>query len=87
MKKIVFLCRLPNFFNAIDINEDICIIQMKHEEVVLDKPIYAGSAILDLSKMLMYNFHYDFAYQNFVKNGKNQSCSSWTPTVLFTIFQ
>eukprot|EP00873_Tetraselmis_striata_P003265 jgi/Tetstr1/423529/TSEL_014202.t1 len=29
------------------------------DSVVLDKPIYMGAAILDLSKLLMFRFHYD----------------------------
>ena len=31
----------------------------KKEEVVLDKPIFMGAAILDFSKELMFKFHYD----------------------------
>ena len=62
--------RLPNFYNAVDINDEITIVQMKHEMTELNKPIYAGSAILDLSKTLMYKFHYEFARPKFSKNGK-----------------
>ena len=31
----------------------------KKEEVELNKPIYCGAAILDLSKLLMWEFHYN----------------------------
>ena len=33
---------------------------MRKKEVVLNKPIYVGMAILELSKLHMYKFHYDF---------------------------
>ena len=29
-------------------------------KVVMNKPVYLGQAILDLSKIVMYEFHYDY---------------------------
>ena len=29
-------------------------------EIKMNKPVYLGQAILDLSKTLMYEFHYDY---------------------------
>ena len=33
---------------------------MKEREVYMNKPLYLGQAILDYSKMLMYEFWYDY---------------------------
>ena len=49
----------PLYDGHIIFNEDLAAIKMKKKAIVLNKPIYAGMAILDLSKLHMYRFHYD----------------------------
>lgn len=39
-------------------NPELCLYLMKRSEVKLNKPIYVGAAILDLSKIIMYDFYY-----------------------------
>ena len=34
--------------------------EMSKVKVVMNKPVYLGQAILDLSKMVTYEFHYDY---------------------------
>ena len=41
------------------INEDAVIVERVKAVVTLNKPIYTGFCILDLSKILMYDFHYN----------------------------
>ena len=42
------------------ITKGLLIMEMKMTEVKMNKPIYVGQAILDLSKTLMYEFSYDY---------------------------
>ena len=51
----------PEFKNVIPGigNENFRMLNMKTREVCLDKPIFAGQAILDLSKVHMYDFYYN----------------------------
>ena len=38
---------------------------MKKEPFTLNKPIYVGNTVLELSKLAMYEFHYDFMKSKF----------------------
>ena len=40
-------------------DQNLIAVHMKKTEVYFNKPIYVGQAILDLSKTLMFDFHYD----------------------------
>ena len=44
----------PNFHTTKCISENLLIMEMKKTEVKMNKPIYLGQAILDISKTLMY---------------------------------
>ena len=39
-------------------------------KVVMNKPVYLGQAILDLSKIIMYEFHYDYMLPKYGDNIK-----------------
>ncbi len=56
--------RNPNFNGVIEINEDTLLVEKKLRKVTLNKPMYIGFSILDISKTLMYDFHYNFAKPN-----------------------
>ena len=50
----------PNYHSTKYISKDLLIMEMKKTEVKMNKPIYLGQAILDISKTLMYEFWYDY---------------------------
>ena len=46
----------PDYHGTKYISEDLVIMEMKQHEEYMNKPLYLGQAILDYSKMLMYEF-------------------------------
>eukprot|EP00438_Fugacium_kawagutii_P002275 Skav227368 [mRNA] locus=scaffold2373:95507:96952:+ [translate_table: standard] len=58
----------PNYKNRHIINENLVGVEKTKTVLKLDKPIYLGMSILDISKQWMYSFFYDVLK---VKYGKN----------------
>ena len=50
----------PNFKDGYLFSRQLFAVEMGKTEIKMNKPVYLGQAILDLSKTLMYEFHYDF---------------------------
>ena len=50
----------PNFKSAIFFSENLMGCEMGKIKVVMNKPMYLGQAALDLSKIVMYEFHDDY---------------------------
>ena len=59
-RKAAKLSTKPNFDPATIFDQNLIAVHMKKTEVYFNKPIYVGQAILDLSKTLMSDFHYDY---------------------------
>jgi hypothetical protein len=59
-KKAMKAISKPTFLNSEIINEDLLMVRASRMKLTLNKPIYISFAILELSKLIMYQFHYDY---------------------------
>ena len=50
----------PNFKSGTLFGTNLMGCEMEKIKVVMNKPVYLGQAILDLSKIVIYEFHYDY---------------------------
>ena len=69
-KKRSNLVSEPNYHTINLISEDLPIIEMKKTKVKMNKPIYLGLSILEISKTLMYEFWYDYMKPKYNDNVK-----------------
>ena len=69
-KKRSKLVSEPTYHTMNYISKDLSIIEMKKTKIKMNKPIYLSLSILDISKILMYEFWYNYMkpkYSNDVK--------------------
>ena len=59
-EKYLHTVMLPNFKSGVLFGENLMGCEMGKIKVVMNKPVYLGQAILDLSKIVMYEFHCDY---------------------------
>ena len=63
--KAAKLTSRPNFDRATIFDRNLIAVHMKKTEVYFNKPVYVGQAILDLSKTLMFDFHYNYIQKKY----------------------
>ena len=69
-KKRSKLVSEPNYHTINLISEYLSIIEMKKTKIKMNKPIYLGLSILEISKILMYEFWYDYMKPKYNDNVK-----------------
>jgi hypothetical protein len=52
------------------INSETILVDRIKKRVTLDKPLYVGFSILELSKVLMYDFHYNVIRKKYDDNAR-----------------
>ncbi|XP_051176791.1 uncharacterized protein LOC127291633 [Leptopilina boulardi] len=55
----------PNFHSRAIFNENLVGVELRKMEVLMNKPLYIGLAVLDVSKTLIYDFHYDYMLKKY----------------------
>ena len=55
----------PNFKSGVLFGENLMGCEMGKIKVVMKKPVYLGQSILDVSKIVMYEFHYNYMKPKF----------------------
>ena len=59
-KKLTKLASKPTCVSSKIFNENLVAVHKIKETLILNRPTYVGMCILDLSKTLMYDFHYNY---------------------------
>ena len=54
------LAAKPNYVRCTIFDENLIAVHLKSTKIYFNKPVYLGMSILDLSKSLMYDFHYNY---------------------------
>ena len=56
----------PNFISQKISDKHFIAVHQIKTVLTLNKPIYVGFCILELSKLIMYKFHYDYVMNTFI---------------------
>ena len=60
----------PSFKSGTLLGPDLMGCEVGKIKVVMNKPVYLGQAILDLSKLIMHKFHFDYMLSKYSDNIK-----------------
>ena len=69
----------PNFKSGVRFDENLKGCEMGKTKVVMNKPVYLGQTILDLSKIVMYEFHYDYMKKKYYDDKLHYAIWTLTP--------
>ena len=69
-RKAEKLAAKPNFKHLAFFDGNLISIHMKRTKTFFNKPVYCGMAILDLSKTLIYDFHYNYIKPKYNEKAK-----------------
>ena len=74
----------PNYHTTKYFSENLLAIEIRKTKILMNKPVYLGQAILDISTTLMYEFWYDYIKPKY--NEKAKLCYMDTDSFIIHIF-
>ena len=74
----------PNYYITKHFSENLLEIEMKKTKVKINKPVYLGTSILDISKTLMHEFWYEYIKRKYKE--KSKLCYMHTDSFVINIF-
>ena len=69
-KKLLKMASKPTYVSSKIFNENLVAVHKIKETLTLNRPTYVGMCILDLSKTLMYDFHYNYIKEKYGDKAK-----------------
>ena len=69
-KRIKKICAKPSFKSCKIFNDSLVAVHQAKTKLLLNRPIYVGASILDMSKILMYDFHYNYIKDKYDNRAK-----------------
>ena len=79
-KKLDKLTTKPTYVSSKILNENLMAVHKVKETLTLNRPAYVGMSILDLSKMLMYDFHYNYTKKKYDNRARLLFTDTTLPT-------
>ena len=65
-----YLVSEPNYHTAKKISDNLLAINMKRTRIIMGKPVYLDLSILEISKMTMHEFWYDYIKPKYGEKAK-----------------
>ena len=83
-EKRIKLVSEPNYHTIKHFSKKLLAIEMKISKVKMNKPEYLGMSVLDISKILIYKFWYDYVKPKY--KGKAKLCYMDTDSFVINSF-
>ena len=82
-KRRNYLVSEPKYYTTKFFTENLLAIEMKKTKILMNKLVYLGRSILELSKILMYEFWYDHVKP---KYGEKVKLCYMDTDILYTLY-
>lgn len=83
-KRLLKVTAKPGFKSFKIVNKDLASVELTKQNLVLNRPIYVGFSILEMSKVLMYDFHYNHVKSTY--GGNAELLFTDTDSLCYNIF-